>query len=789
MKYFISQSLLLLAFFSIMPSAFAQDWLGFHSSNYAGINGVHAQPASLADSRYKFQMNIIGFSSTVSNNYLSLDNDVFQDFKFSDIKREDFLESSRGSDKGIYGNLHVMLPSFMVTLSPKHAFGFAIRTRAIVNVDNINNDVADFIDEWEQNGEITINPNEQFNVSDLYAQAQLWAEYGITYSRVVIDDGPTFLKAGATVKLLQGLASGYGYVDQLDYRGLRGNNIDVLDLDVRSGYSDFIDIDDFDEDNFEDEIRDRLSLGRSALGFDIGVEYEHRPNHEQYKRDLDGDEGIWKREKNKYKYKVGFAILDIGSMKYDRSQNSGRVTGSTDDLSINDLNDNQDVDEIIDSLFVLERGGSYRMSLPTTISGQFDYHISGGMYVNFTSQIALRGGTRDEEKSRHLTTLSLSPRVENKNVGLALPLSYDKFSNFNAGATVRLGPLVIGSRNILSAFLGKDLNMADMHFALRWGLPYRKPRDRDNDGISNKYDYCERTPGLWEFDGCPDTDGDGIQDSKDRCPQVAGVEAFNGCPDTDEDGIQDSEDACPNVAGPAALQGCPDRDEDGITDAEDACPDIAGPKSLNGCPDRDEDGVMDSEDQCPDLAGPKEKNGCPDSDGDGIYDNDDKCPQQPGIIENGGCPYADTDGDGVIDKEDDCPATPGVPENKGCPVLEKEEQEIINTAFDNLEFKTGSSIIASSSYISLDELAKLMRDKPTWTLVLEGHTDSSGSRSGNMRLSKTRAQAVADYISQRGVAADRLTVFGYGPDRPIANNNTASGRQKNRRVEMNIKFE
>ena len=143
----------------------------------------------------------------------------------------------------------------------------------------------------------------------------------------------------------------------------------------------------------------------------------------------------------------------------------------------------------------------------------------------------------------------------------------------------------------------------------------------------------------------------------------------------------------------------------------------------------------------------------------------------------------------MIDKEDACPATPGPAENKGCPVIEEEEQEIINTAFDNLEFKTGSSVIAASSYNSLDRLVGLMKEKPNWKLLLEGHTDNTGSRSGNVRLSERRAGAVADYLFKRGIERNRLAVIGYGPDQPVASNATAEGRQKNRRVEMTIVFD
>jgi len=123
-------------------------------------------------------------------------------------------------------------------------------------------------------------------------------------------------------------------------------------------------------------------------------------------------------------------------------------------------------------------------------------------------------------------------------------------------------------------------------------------RDRDKDGILDKDDLCPDTPGLAEFQGCPDTDGDGIPDKDDQCPEVAGPVENNGCPwpDTDGDGIVDKDDACPSVPGPAENNGCPwpDTDGDGILDKDDACPTVPGLAQYNGCPKPAEEWAIDA---------------------------------------------------------------------------------------------------------------------------------------------------------------------------------------------------
>ena len=319
-------------------------------------------------------------------------------------------------------------------------------------------------------------------------------------------------------------------------------------------------------------------------------------------------------------------------------------------------------------------------------------------------------------------------------------------------------------------------------------------KDSDGDGVIDKKDKCPDTPKgvLVDVDGCTiDKDKDGIADNLDECPDIAGVAAFKGCPDTDGDGIPDKDDKCPKVAGPKITGGCPDRDKDGVVDDQDECPDVAGPANLAGCPDKDGDGVPDIKDKCPDVAGLAEYGGCPylDTDGDGVKDADDMCPEIKGPPENKGCPLTDTDGDGVPDKDDKCPLTIGDPANFGCPVLKVEEAAILKTAFENLEFETGKAIIRSSSFASMDELATLLKKNPAWKLKISGHTDNVGSDASNMTLSKNRAESTAKYLQGKGVPVSQLIPEWFGESMPIDNNETAEGRQKNRRVEMQVVFD
>lgn len=232
-----------------------------------------------------------------------------------------------------------------------------------------------------------------------------------------------------------------------------------------------------------------------------------------------------------------------------------------------------------------------------------------------------------------------------------------------------------------------------------------------------------------------------------------------------------------------------DKDGDGVLDVDDVCPDEAGVAALRGCPDKDKDGVADKDDKCADVAGLARYNGCPipDSDKDGINDEEDKCAQQAGVARYNGCPVPDTDGDGVNDEEDKCPVVAGVVANAGCPEVKEEIKTKVEFAARNIFFNTGSYQLQKKSYAPLNEVAQILKENPTLQLDVEGHTDASGDAAKNQILSENRAAAVKAYLVAQGIDRGRLTSAGYGIDKPIADNKTAAGKAKNRRVELKLR--
>ncbi len=113
--------------------------------------------------------------------------------------------------------------------------------------------------------------------------------------------------------------------------------------------------------------------------------------------------------------------------------------------------------------------------------------------------------------------------------------------------------------------------------------------------------------------------------------------------------------------------------------------------------------------------------------------------------------------------------------------------EGIKITFDSgILFQVDKSELQPTAKDNIANLAKILNKYPDTNILIEGHTDSTGTLAHNQKLSEQRASSVASYASGLGVASGRMTTVGYGPTEPVASNMTAEGRQLNRRVEVAI---
>ncbi|MFO0728045.1 MAG: OmpA family protein [Myxococcota bacterium] len=165
-------------------------------------------------------------------------------------------------------------------------------------------------------------------------------------------------------------------------------------------------------------------------------------------------------------------------------------------------------------------------------------------------------------------------------------------------------------------------------------------------------------------------------------------------------------------------------------------------------------------------------------------------------------PEPDFDHDGVPDAVDDCPTDPGPKETGGCqkqaapsasPKKASPAPEVAKVEADHLvlprpvEFERGSARLAQGAEPLIAALATAVARLPAARhLIVRGHTDDKGARAANILLSRRRAESVVKALAEHGVDRARLEAQGVGPDEPVADNGTETGRAKNRRVEFRL---
>ncbi|MDB5961430.1 MAG: cell envelope biosis protein OmpA [Massilia sp.] len=132
-------------------------------------------------------------------------------------------------------------------------------------------------------------------------------------------------------------------------------------------------------------------------------------------------------------------------------------------------------------------------------------------------------------------------------------------------------------------------------------------------------------------------------------------------------------------------------------------------------------------------------------------------------------------------------AVGGIAVNNGLRVVAS-EQSVLDAALANriIEFESGKATLTDSGKAILDQMSVALLALKDKKVEVIGHTDNAGARASNLALSQARAEAVRAYVGARGVKPELVAVSGEGPDRPVADNRTAEGRARNRRIEFKV---
>ncbi len=457
------------------------------TGNFAGIAGLQFNPASIVDSRYKFDLNIAAIQYTYDNNYLNMKPGVFVRRLFKkdpynsswDAVKTDLLSrTGLAPETRVYARQqqNFLLPlSMMITTGKRSAVALSLRNRYITQMQGLNVATADMIYDQLRNPAqygITMN-NDGFQTRFMN-----WQEIGFTYGRVLFNWNRHFMKAAVTAKWLGANAGAVIEAEQLSVRFADSQHLSMQSPSITYARTQRADFGAFNRVDFA------RNLEGQSVGFDVGLVYEFRGRIGKFKYTDEDMESRLRRDKNKYTLRLGVALNDIGKVSFDnrlaltRNHSASFNNWDFGGVKANSIG-NWDTAYARQVNYFANQEEGFSIQLPTAFIANADLHLFGGFYINAAMQRNVnkidRGGTT---RLRNAEWYAITPRFEGRFFGIYTPIIMARNGNkdeLTFGATVRLGPLYVGSNNLLDLVQNTQTPRADVHAGFRIPIAYGKP--------------------------------------------------------------------------------------------------------------------------------------------------------------------------------------------------------------------------------------------------------------------------------------------------------------------------
>lgn len=442
----MKKTVLVILVFTSFISANAQSYLGFYHDNYAGVQGVLYNPASIVDSRFKTDINLFSFSTAVGNDMYAVSfSDAFKSgYDFDAQAKKSFTSSNN-----VIMNLDLMGPAFMFNIAPKQTLAIYTRARAFVNLGGVNGDLINELSKEDNKN------NFDYLVGNPNFISNSWGEFGLSYAAVLYQKGQHFLKGGITAKYLQGVANAHFKGDGINLEYVEDVNNPGLSKFTSTGEATYGTSQDF-EANPDVEI-DSASKG---FGFDLGLTYEWRPDFDTTKKEVSNF-----KELNKYKLRFGFSLTDLGSINYEKGIR--KSYDLNDSFTADEFENAENIDAFLnDAYSETVINGSVKSKLPTAFHADVDWNMCKKIYLNVNGDFSLVDNTTLNQNSIE-NRISVTPRFESKWLSLYVPVSFMQYSGTQIGAGLRTGIFFLGSGSALSNAFAKESKAMDFHFGVK----------------------------------------------------------------------------------------------------------------------------------------------------------------------------------------------------------------------------------------------------------------------------------------------------------------------------------
>lgn len=432
----------LLTFLVTCLSLSAQRFNGFIHSDFSGILGARTQPASIAGSPYKFDINLLNANFFITNNFAQL---VNQDER-TVIRR--YIDDKQ---KFVEGGFSLGGFSLMLTLPQQEAIGLQYQVRGHASGIDISPQFISQVNRFTDLRFLNTTVEDQSGE----VAAALWRELSFTYARVLKDDGFNRWKIGVTAKMINSYGGAFAELEELDY-SINGQGLARFDT-IRMKYSYSSNLDPYEGFDGTQKLDGLPPRNAFSPAFDLGVTFERRASRPSPKT----EKGTRRESDLDYEFRISVSITDLGVMEFGQGEASNEILGI-----LPGMNTNINLDDLINGVtsfrtlndrlatFVEAQplDGQFKISLPTALNLNYDYNFGNDWFINANAVVDISSLMPADYRLRYLHNVTVTPRWEQSRRAVYLPMYYNQIGDFYLGAAARIGILTIGTQNLGSLF-------------------------------------------------------------------------------------------------------------------------------------------------------------------------------------------------------------------------------------------------------------------------------------------------------------------------------------------------
>lgn len=444
-------------FFCTAVDIRAQDYVGFNANPWSGVTGIDLQPANILGTVYKADINLVGMSLYAGNNYLAFNPKSVFRWSLNQDKSNELDTTGVLTKAYIHTRLH--LPSAMFEINPNMAVALTIQARASAQLTNAGRELVK-----QSYEDLQYEPylSKTYNTPGISINQLSWTEIGVTYGYLHYLSGGHRFKMAARAKYLMGLNALYLNSPDAGFRFDDGDILSVYNTNVAYGHTEtggpYL----------------RFKPQAHSFGFDLGFKYSF---------------------KNRFIF--GVSLLDVGTLTFDKAPQSGNFTANINNWDLTDVTFESVAnfnDTIANRVTYKPDARQFKMALPTALSFQGTVYLwdsgafeGGGynnIYFSFNSYTAVAMGSADG-RLKAVNSYVFTPGFTTIAITGGLPVSINEFEGVNVGGFLRLGPFVLGSKNFFTSLAKKQVNEADIYWAIK--IPLLKPKPTIVQGCPKRF--------------------------------------------------------------------------------------------------------------------------------------------------------------------------------------------------------------------------------------------------------------------------------------------------------------